>query len=123
MIDGLIVKRWGAMAPVTDWDIEGEVDGPEMPLTYVAKFTDTSNRTSIHRHECWSHILCVEGAVIICVSATEQVIMSSGDRVAIPPGMWHRVSASNGAILVEDYDTDEDDYPIERYEGEGWPDE
>lgn len=123
MIDGLIVKKWGAMAPVFDCNIEGEAEGPIMPLSYVAKFTDTSERTSIHRHECWSHILCVVGAVIVGISATEQVIMSAGDRVAIPPGMWHRVSASNGAILVEDYDTDEDDYPIDRYEGEGWPDE
>lgn len=125
MLDRIIKKDWGLMLPVNDYDSDGNVI--ENQCRYIARVDDTDigwRRTSIHRHECDSTITVICGCVSVYFSEGKGFVFSCGESVTIPSGEWHRVEFhDNDTILLEEYDHVGDTYPIERYEGEGWPDE
>lgn len=124
MLDRIIKKDWGLMLPVERYDEEGK--WIESTCRFIAKpdDCDETKSTSIHRHSCSSSITVVSGCVSVCFGVGKTFVFKCGECAEIPADAWHRVEfMSNDTVIVEDYNYVGDDYPIERYEGEGWPDE
>lgn len=124
MLDRIIKKDWGLMLPVDKYDEDGKP--VEASLRFIAKAdaSEWTMSTSIHRHSCASSVTVISGSVLVDFGRDGSVSFKCGDCVEIPAGVWHRLEfVGNDTVIVEDYDYTGDEYPIERYEGEGWPDE
>ena len=121
MLDRIIKKDWGLMLPIRTYDSEGSV--LSKACRFIAHCPDSGSKTSVHRHSCDSEITVVSGQV--CVEFDDgELCLSVGDSALIKGNIWHRVEFTDpGATIIEWYDHTGADYPIERHEGEGWPDE
>lgn len=123
MLDRVIVKDWGLMLPVRHYELSGERTGGAMFSAIAFTGKNGEGSTSIHRHSCGSRILVVRGHLLV-ETAESEVALGPGDSVVIPPDVWHQIHfMEDDTLAVEDYSHVGDTYPIERHEGEDWPDE
>ena len=121
MLDRIIKKDWGLMLPIRTYDSEGSL--LSQSCRFVAHSPGMDTKTSIHRHSCDSGVTVVSGQASVEFDQHE-VILSAGDSIAINANIWHRLRfTESGTTVVEEYVHSGLAYPIERYEGEGWPDE
>lgn len=121
MLDRIIKKDWGLMLPVRTYDSEGSILG--QVCRFIAHCPDSGPETSIHRHSCDSEVTVVSGQASVKFDQHE-VRLSPGDSIVIEASRWHRLRfTESGTTVIEEYDHKGADYPIERHEGEEWPDE
>jgi len=121
MLDRIIKKDWGLMLPVRTYDSEGSV--LSKACRFIAHCPDSGSETSIHRHSCESEVTVVSGQASVEFDQHE-VCLSPGDSIVIEASRWHRLRfTESGTTVIEEYDHKGADYPIERHEGEEWPDE
>lgn len=123
MLDRIIKKDWGLMVPVKGYDSNGESIKSLCRFIARADDGDCPLSTSIHRHSCASSITVVSGQASVEFDQHE-VCLSPGDSIVIEASRWHRLRfTESGTTVIEEYDHTGADYPIERHEGEEWPDE
>lgn len=121
MLDRIIKKDWGLMLPIRTYDSEGSPLG--QACRFVAHSQDMDTKTSIHRHSCDSVVTVVSGQASVEFDKHE-VCLIPGDSIVIRTNTWHRLRFhASGTTVIEEYDHIGGDYPIERHEGEVWPDE
>lgn len=123
MLDRVIVKDWGLMLPVRNYELNGRRSKDEEFCAIAFIGEDGKESTSIHRHSCESRVIVVRGQLWLNTPKSTMAV-GPGDSVSIPANVWHRLWFSEANTLaVEWYDHAGTDYPIERHEGEDWPDE
>ena len=121
MLDRIIKKDWGLMLPIRTYNSEGSV--LSKACGFIAHCPDSGSETSIHRHSCESEVTVVSGQASVEFDQHE-VCLSPGDSIVIEASRWHRLRfTESGTTVIEEYDHKGADYPIERHEGEEWPDE
>lgn len=121
MLDRIIKKDWGLMLPIRTYNSEGSV--LSKACRFIAHCPDSGSETSIHRHSCESEVTVVSGQASVEFDQHE-VCLSPGDSIVIEASRWHRLRfTESGTTVIEEYDHKGADYPIERHEGEEWPDE
>lgn len=124
MLDRIIKKDWGLMVPVKGYDSNGESIKSLCRFIARADDGDCPLSTSIHRHSCASSITVISGRVCIRFDGDFRLSLQCGEHAEIPEDVWHALEfPENDTLFIEEYDHTGDDYPIERHEGEEWPDE
>lgn len=122
MLDRIIKKDWGLMLPIRTYDSEGSILLGQA-CRFVAHSQNMDTKTSIHRHSCDSEVTVVSGQASVEFDQYD-VCLSPGDSIVIEASRWHRLRfTESGTTVIEEYDHKGADYPIERHDGEEWPDE